>query len=92
MEDVLELVGLQPESETECGLRFEGGGGQPGAWLDRLTPYGGLASWSHYLEQVGIVEKLARQFPLERTNPNATSVRDPAARFHDPCAIGRQTI
>ena len=43
---------------------------------DRLTPYGGLAAWSHYLEHIGIVEDLARRCPLTRTSPNATPVRD----------------
>jgi hypothetical protein len=46
------------------------------ASADRLTPYGGLAAWSHYLERVGIVTDLARRFPVERTSPNATPVGD----------------
>ena len=60
--------------ERSLGLSAAGVGVE--ACLDRLTPYGGLAAWSHYLERIGIVEDLARRCPVKRTSPNATPVRD----------------
>jgi hypothetical protein len=78
MESILELAGLNPEGEGESGFQFECGGGRIGVENcgDRLTPYGGIAAWSHYLKRVGIVEDLAQHYPVERTSPNATPVRD----------------
>ena len=74
----MDLMEFHPEGESSEGIRFECGGGRIGveACLDRLTPYGGLAAWSHYLERIGIVEDLARRCPVKRTSPNATPVRD----------------
>jgi hypothetical protein len=56
---------------------LECGGGRIGveAGGDRLTPDGGIAAWSHYLERVGMVEDLAKRFPAGRTRPNATRFR-----------------
>jgi hypothetical protein len=73
----LELAGLHPEGERETGFRFECGGGRIGleACGDRLTPDGGIAAWSRYLERVGMVEDLAKRFPAERTRPNSTPFR-----------------
>jgi len=78
MDSILELARLHPEGESESGFRFECGGGRIGVECsqDRLTPYGGLAAWSHYVEKVGIVDDLARRIPVQRTSPNATPVRD----------------
>lgn len=74
----MELIGVHPEGESKEGFRFECRGGRLGveACADRLTPYGGLAAWSHYLERIGIVEDLAKRCPVKRTSPNATPVRD----------------
>ena len=55
---------------------------------DRLTPYGGAAAWSHYLEKVGIVADLAQRFPLARTSPNATPVADVLQAFMFNCLMG----
>jgi hypothetical protein len=60
------------------------------ACADRLTPYGGLAAWSHYLERVGIVTDLARRFPVERTSPNATPVGDILYGFMINALMGRR--
>lgn len=78
MEAISGFVEAHLKGEREEGFRFECGGGRIGveACADRLTPYGGLAAWSHYLERVGIVAGLARSFPVERTSPNATPVGD----------------
>lgn len=75
---ILECLEAHPEGERNEGFRFECGGGRIGveACTERLTPYGGLAAWSHYVERVGIVNDLARRFPVERSSPNATPVRD----------------
>lgn len=74
----MELAGLHPEGESGSGIRFECGGGRIGVECggDRLTPYGGLAAWSHYLEKLGIIDDLASRIPVERTSPNSTPVRD----------------
>ena len=58
------------------------------ASTDRLTPYGGAAAWSHYLEQLGVVADLARRFPLERSSPNATPVGDVVQAFMFNCLMG----
>jgi hypothetical protein len=60
MESILALAGLHPEGERETGFRLECGGGRIGveACGDRLTPDGGIAARSHYLERVGMVEEL----------------------------------
>ena len=78
MSAIMDLAGVHPEGESDEGFRFECGGGRIGveASADRLTPYGGLAAWSHYLERIGIVEDLARRCPVKRISPNATPVRD----------------
>ena len=78
MSTIRELMEVHPEGESREGFRFECGGGRIGveACSDRLTPYGGLAAWSYYLERIGIVEDLARRCPVKRTSPNATPVRD----------------
>jgi hypothetical protein len=70
----LALAGLHPEGESETGFRLECGGGRIGveACGDRLTPDGGIAARSHYLERVGIVEDLTKRFPAERTRPKST--------------------
>ncbi len=78
MENILELAGLYPEGESERGFRLECGGGRIGVGTcgERLRFYGGPAAWSHYLERVGMVEDRAGCFPVERTSPKATPVRD----------------
>jgi hypothetical protein len=74
MESILALAGLRPEGESKRGFRLERGGGRVGmeAGGDRLTPDGGIAAWSHYLERVGMVEDLAKRFPAGRTRSNST--------------------
>jgi hypothetical protein len=74
MESILALAGLHPKGESERGFRLECGGGRLGveACGDRLTPDGGIAAWSRYLERVGMVEDLTKRFPAGRTRPNAT--------------------
>jgi hypothetical protein len=69
--------GFNRRVKGESRFRLECGGGRVGmeACGDRLTPDGGIAAWSHYLERVGMVEDLAKRFPAERTRPNATPFR-----------------
>ena len=55
---------------------------------DRLTPYGGVAAWSHYLEKLGVVRDLAQRFPGTRTSPNATPVGDIVQAFMFNCLMG----
>jgi hypothetical protein len=69
--------GFNRRVKGESRFRLECGGGRVGmeAYGDRLTPDGGIAAWSHYLERVGMVEDLAKRFPAERTRPNSTPFR-----------------
>ena len=54
----------------------------------RLTPYVGVAAWSHYLDKLGVVTDLAQRFPVPRTSPNATPVADVLHAFIFSCLMG----
>jgi hypothetical protein len=71
------LQGFTRRVKGESRFRMECGGGRVGleACGDRLTPDGGIAAWSRYLERVGMVEDLAKRFPAGRTRPNSTPFR-----------------
>ena len=71
-------------------FRFECAGGPLSvvAANDRLTPYGGAAAWSHYLEKLGVIADLERRYPLERSSPNATPVGDVLQAFMFNCLMG----
>lgn len=86
----MELLDIHPEGEADGGFLFDCGGGRTRveAGGDCLTAYGGVAAWSHYLERVGIVDDLARRFPVKRTSPNATPVRDILHAFMLNCLLG----
>jgi hypothetical protein len=43
---------------------------------EALTPYGGLVAWDHFWERCGVIDEVARNYPLLRTSPNATPVAD----------------
>jgi len=90
MSNLTAVIGLHPQGEGEERFRFECAGGAVAvtASTDRLTPYGGAAAWSHYLEQLGVVADLAQRFPLERSSPNATPVGDVVQAFMFNCLMG----
>ncbi len=90
MNETMAEVGLHPAGEAQGGFRFECAGGALGVMVanDRLTPYGGAAAWSHYLEKLGVVADLARRFPGVRTSPNATPVGDVVQAFMFNCLMG----
>jgi len=90
MSDVTALLAPHPAGETPTHFRFECVGGTVGVTTstDRLTPYGGAAAWSHYLEKLGVVTDLARRFPQPRTSPNATPVADILQAFMFNCLMG----
>jgi hypothetical protein len=81
---------VHPEGEEQERFRFGCGGGTVAVAMagDRLTPYGGAAAWSHFLEKLGVVADLGRRFPLERTSPNATPVADVLQAFMFNCLLG----
>jgi hypothetical protein len=66
--------GFTRRVKGESQFRLECGGGRVGMEVggDRLTPDGGIAARSHYLERVGMVEDLTKRFPAGRTRPNST--------------------
>lgn len=90
MSETTEVAELHPAGEAQERFGFECAGGTLGvvAASDRLTPYGGVAAWSHYLEKVGVVADLARRFPRARTSPNATPVADVVQAFMFNCLMG----
>jgi len=90
MKSISELIEAHPEdAQEECyGFECAGGAVTVGDAQDRLTRYGGAATWSHYLEKLGVVADLARRFPLTRTNPNATPMADVVQAFMFNCLMG----
>jgi hypothetical protein len=55
---------------------------------EALTPYGGLVAWDHFLERSGVLARLAADYPLPRTSPNATPVLDILKAFSLNCLMG----
>lgn len=43
---------------------------------EALTPYGGLAAWSAFVQRLGTIERLAARYPGQRISPNAAPVRE----------------
>ena len=43
---------------------------------EALTPYGGLAAWSAFVQRLGTIERLAQRYPGQRSSPNAAPVRE----------------
>lgn len=76
--------------EEEFHFKFSTAGGlyELKAGDDKLTAYGGLAAWEHFLERTGLVNTLAQFYPLMRTSPNATPVRDILTAFMFNCLVG----
>lgn len=90
MNDATTMTVLHSAGEAQERFRFECAGGAVGvmAATDRLTPYGGVAAWSHYLDKLGVVTDLAQRFPVPRTSPNATPVADVLHAFIFNCLMG----
>lgn len=55
-----------------------------------LTAYGGLVAWDHFIKQTGVLETLASNYPIPRTSPNATPVKDILSAFALNCLVGGQ--
>ena len=43
---------------------------------EALTPYGGLAAWSAFVNHLGTLDRLAENYPQPRTSHNAAPVRE----------------
>jgi hypothetical protein len=69
---------LHPAGEDDPGFRLSTLGGL--VTIERtdeaLTPYGGLAAWSAFVQRLGTIERLAARYPGSRTSPNAAPVRE----------------
>lgn len=83
---------LHPLGEDPFIFKFDTSGGKYHLRSgDRnLTAYGGLVAWDHFITRTGILEQLAATYPLERTSPNATPVKDILAAFALNCLVGGQ--
>ncbi|HKK29622.1 MAG TPA: hypothetical protein VKA18_04420, partial [Alphaproteobacteria bacterium] len=81
---------LHPAGEDPFNFQFVPGGGKfhLSDCDEQLTAYGGLVAWDHFLQRTGIIELLASSYPLARTSPNATPVRDILQAFVLNCLIG----
>jgi hypothetical protein len=69
---------VHPLGEGELDFKFLPAGGQfhlRGS-DEALTAYGGLVAWDHFLQHCGVFDRLAKDYPLPRTSPNATPVID----------------
>ena len=55
---------------------------------EALTAYGGLVAWDHYLQRCGVISELAKCYPIPRTSPNATPVKDILKAFSLNCLVG----
>lgn len=55
---------------------------------EKLTAYGGMVAWDHFLSRIGIFETLATACPPPRTSPNATPVKDILKAFALNCLTG----
>ena len=53
-----------------------------------LTAYGGLVAWDHFIAQTGVFDSLAASYPIARTSPNATPVKDILSAFTLNCLVG----
>lgn len=69
---------VHPIGEGTAALKLPTLGGQ--VTVERteeaLTPYGGLAAWSAFVKHLGTLDRLAENYPLTRTSPNAAPVRE----------------
>jgi Transposase DDE domain group 1 len=81
---------LHPTGEGELDFKFLPGGGQfhLRASDEALTAYGGLVAWDHFLDRCGVFARLAADYPLPRTSPNATPVADILKAFSLNCLVG----
>lgn len=81
---------LHPVGERPLNFQFDPTGGtfHLRDCDDQLTAYGGLVAWDHFLQRTGIIDLLAGSYPLPRTSPNATPVRDILQAFALNCLIG----
>jgi len=73
--------GVHPLGEGKLG--FETHAGQvflePSA--DAMTPFGGFVPLAAFVKKVGVLERLAESFPVERTSPNASRPYDVLVSF-----------
>lgn len=83
-------IELHPEGETPFHFKFHPSGGSfhLKAGERNLTAYGGLVAWDYFLKQSGILELLADHYPIPRTSPNATPVKDILSAFMLNCLVG----
>jgi hypothetical protein len=81
---------VHPLGEGELDFKFLTAGGQfhPRNSDEALTAYGGLVAWDHFLGRCGVFARLAADYPLPRTSPNATLVAHILKAFALNCLVG----
>jgi hypothetical protein len=65
---------VHPLDEGDLDFKFLPAGGQfhlRGS-DEALTAYGGLVACDHFLQHCGVFDRLAKDYSLPRTSPNAT--------------------
>ena len=71
-----EIVHLAGEDDPGFKLSTLGGLVTVERTDEALTPYGGLAAWSAFVQRLGTIERLAQRYPGQRNSPNAAPVRE----------------
>ena len=81
---------VHPLGEGELDFKFLTDGGQfhLRSSDEALTAYGGLVAWDHFLGRCGVFARLAADYPVSRTSPNATPVADILKAFALNCLVG----
>lgn len=69
---------VHPTSEDPAEVKLPTLGGQVTVVRtdEALTPYGGLAAWSAFVNHLGTLDRLAENYPQTRTSHNAAPVRE----------------
>jgi hypothetical protein len=53
----------------------------------KMTPFGGLVAFASFLSHLGVIERLVKSCPVQRSSPNATPIEDLVIGFILTCVI-----
>ena len=74
-------LSVHPQGEEFFVFPTAGGTVRLGMSNDALTPDGGVVPWSAFVRRCGILEELAKSYPVRRTSPNAAPIYDVIQSF-----------